>query len=58
MVAYVMVFCLSFALTFSAVLVRDAWQEVPRTVASASKKWCPPRNSQTLSGDTQRSAGS
>jgi hypothetical protein len=27
------------------------------TAAYGSKKWCPPRNSQTLSGDTQRSAG-
>jgi hypothetical protein len=58
MVAYVMVFCLSLTLTFSALLVRDAWQEVPRPVAPASQKWCPSRNFQTLSGDTQRSAGS
>ena len=58
MVAYIMVFCLSFALTFSGLLVRDAWQDVPRPIAPASHKWCPPRNSQTLSGGTQLSAGS
>jgi hypothetical protein len=58
MVAYVMVFCLSFMLTFSALLVRDESQDVPRPIAPASHKWCPPGNSQTLSGETQRSAGS
>src|SRR5882762_2440179 len=40
MVAYIMVFCLSFALTFSGLLVRDAWQDVPRPIAPRREPQC------------------
>jgi len=57
MVAYVMVFCLSFALTTSALLVGDALQgaNLSQQGARASHKWCPPRNSVISSGEALRS---
>jgi hypothetical protein len=54
MIAAIMVFCLSFALTFSTLLALDVSQgadrsqrmatDTQRQIAQASHKWCPPRN--------------
>jgi hypothetical protein len=51
MIAAIMVFCLSFALTFSTLLALDISQgsqrmatDTQRQIAQASHKWCPPRN--------------
>jgi len=54
MIAAIMVFCLSFALTFSTLLALDVLQgadksqrmarDTQRQIAQASHKWCPPRN--------------
>ncbi len=57
MAAYVMVFCLSFALTTGALLVGDTLQGAnpSQQVAPVSHEWCPPRNSVISSGEAQRS---